>query len=379
LFIFSLLLVTAANTGCTVNTYMLDKVTAGEQHQVLSGFALFGEDTADLLLPEEDILGLDGEMISFIEAVTAGLVTERRKLPALLQAIVEPDQLALKYDDNATFTARETFRQRRANCLSFTTLIVPMLRHLGMQVGFNDVKVPPVWDLRNTDMLILYRHVNAMVTRADGSREVVDFNLEEYESYYPQKIIPDRVAEAQYYNNKAIEFLLRDDVRDAFRYLRKAIDLAPQEAFLWVNMGALYRKQGQLHEAEIAFRQALAIEPDNLVAISNIERVYLTQGKTELAGQLRQIVRYHRNRNPYYLYTLAMDSYAAGEYAVAENNIKEAIRRYPEEHRFYFLQGAIYNAMGETGKADISLNKAIEFSRNEEQEKRYRRKIDMLF
>ena len=109
----------------------------------------------------------------------------------------------------------------------------------------------------------MYRHVNAIVTWPDGGREVVDFNLDEYNIHYPQHPVRDDTAIAQYYNNRGVEYLLQNNIQDAFRYLLKAVDSSPDIPFIWINLGALYRNQGKLKVAEIAYRKALEIEPDN--------------------------------------------------------------------------------------------------------------------
>jgi Tfp pilus assembly protein PilF len=366
------------DSGCASTGPKLKRVTDAERMQVLSGSAL-SLDTARLQdPPDEDIIGLTDDMKAFVRHAISRYRGQGEKLKAILDAIISPYHLGLMYDGAASFTASETFERKRANCLSFTTMIVSMLRYAGLKVEFNDVDIPPVWDLQNNNMLVMYRHVNAVVTWPDGSREVVDFNLGEYNIHYPQHRIRDEIAIAQYYNNRGVEYLLQGKNVDAFRYLHKALDLAPEVPFFWINLGALYRNQGKLEAAEIAYRNALEIEPDNLVVISNAERIYKDLGLTELSEYFGRRVKYFRQRNPYYLYKLAMDSFLAGDNETALQNIHGAIRRYDEEHRFYFLQGVIYMALEETEQASTSFNMAIKLSSNRKQADKYRRKMEKL-
>jgi len=225
---------------------------------------------------------------------------------------------------------------------------------------------------------MMSRHVNAVVTWPDGGREVVDINMDEYNTHYPQHRISDETAIAQYYNNRGVEFLLRNNIEDAFRYLRKSVDLAPKVPYMWINLGALYRNQGKLKEAEIAYRNALEIDPENLVAISSAERIYRDLGLTVLSAQLEQQVKYFREKNPYYLYKVAMDAFLAGNYEKALDNIHAAIRRYDKEHRFYFLQGVIYKAMDRLDQAVTSFNMAIKLSSSQNQADKYRRKFEKI-
>ena len=365
-------------SGCASTGPRLKNVTDAEMKRVLSGSELLLDTAKITKLPERDVLGLTDDMKGFVRRAVSRDRGQGANLKAILAAIISPHRLGLAYDGTATFTASETFKHRRANCLSFTTMLVSMLRYAGLQAEFNDVDIPPVWDLQNNNMLVMYRHVNAIVTFPDGGREVVDFNMEEYNNHYPQHRIRDEVAIAQYYNNRGVELLLQDKITDSFQYLRKALTLAPDVPFIWINLGALYRNQGKLGSAEIAYRQALEIDPENLVAISNAGRIYKDLGLTELSEKFASRARYFRQRNPYYLYQLAKDAFLSGDYSNALQKIRAAIRRYDKDHRFYFLLGVIYKALDEQDLATASFNKAIKLSSNPKQANKYRRKIDKL-
>jgi len=365
-------------SGCASTISRLGGVSGTEIQRALSGEVLFGNAAGKLELPTDDVFALTPEVIAFIDEVTDGIHSDQRKLRVLLEAIFDHGHLALQYDDTATFTAQQVFSEHKANCLSFTTFMVPVLRYMGIKASFNEVAVPPVWDLRNRDTLILYQHVNVLIEWHDGSRQVVDINMREYEIHYEQEVIADQVAEAQYFSNRAMQHLMNDQHEDAFRYLRKALDLAPEASFLWVNLGAIYRDQGYLETAEIAYRRALALAPGSLVAVSGLERVYQALGKTTEAGYLQRQVEHYRNSNPYYLYTQAMSAYVAHEYNVALESINKAIRAYAREHRFHFLLGAIYSALGDLRRSKLSLRRALELTSDQEQARRYKNKFDML-
>lgn len=365
-------------SGCASTGPVLKRVTNAEKARVLDGAALSSNSGRLHDLPDEDVLGLTDEMKRFVDHQVTGNKSKYGKLTVILNAVVSPQHLGLKYDDSAVFTAAETFRNRRANCLSFTTMIVTMLRYAGLRAEFNDVDIPPVWDLQNNNMLVMYRHVNAIVILSDRSSEVVDFNMDEYDVHYPQHFMSDEAAIAQFFSNRGVEYLLQGNAVDAFRYLRKALAMAPDLSFIWINLGALYRSRGKLDEAEIAYRNALLINPNDFVAISSAARIYKDLGKLDLAAEFERRAKYFRQRNPYYLYKLAMDSFLAGDYETALENIHAAIRKNDEEHRFYFLQGVIYKALDKTNLATQSFDKAIKLSSSEKQADKYRRKIEKL-
>ena len=329
-------------------------------------------------MPEEDIFGLTGEMKHFADRAVSHAWKEDDKIFALLNAIVSPDKLALKFDASQTFTARETFEKRRANCLSFTILIVSMLNYLGIHADYNEVDIPPVWDLQNNNTFILNQHVNAIVMLPGGRRKALDINMPEYSLYYPQRKVDERLIEALFYNNRGIEFLLSGDVVQAFRYTRKAIDLAPELPIVWTNLATLYRNQGKFNDAEVAIRIALEIKPNNLIAISTAERNYRDLHEMELSRLFLQRAEAFREKNPYYRYTLARNEVLSGEYDAALKNINAAIKMNKFEHRFFFLQGVIYTILKEQQLAGDSFRKALQLASDPRQRDKYRHKLDML-
>ena len=374
--VFSLLLLTA--TGCNNGLVRLDQVTPVERQQVLSGELVFPDNYQDLKLPEDDVFAVTPEMARFAEKAMAGARSDERKIRNLLQALMSPEQMGLQFEESGTYTAREAFERGRANCLAFTSMVIPMLRQQGMNVSFNDVEIPPVWNLENNETMILYRHINAIVMFNDRFPKVIDINMGEYDSSFIQQTISDQTAEAQYYNNRSVELLIDGRLQDAFRYQRKAIDLDNEVAFFWVNLAMIYRKMDNLRAAEIAVRLALEIDADNPVVISSAENIYRKLGRTELVAWLEQRSANYRRRNPYYHYSVAMDAFLHKNYAVALDSVNEAIRRHPVDHRFHFLQGAIYVSLDQDEQARESLGHAVELTTNPKQQDRYRRKIEIM-
>ena len=253
-----------------------------------------------------------------------------------------------------------------------------MARYLGINAVFNEVEVPPVWGLQNSNILVLYRHVNALVRLRGAQSKIVDINLADYDTSYKQRRIPDRLAVAQYYNNRAIALLEQERYEDSLRYLAKALSLEPGVSYLWSNLGALYRRAGRPEAAELAYRNALEKDPGDMLAISNAARLYRFLGDIERAQVLEKKVKYYRERNPYYQYHMALTAFLAKDYPRARDFVTTAIHIYPREHRFYFLLGAIYQLTGETDLARRNLDKAIELATDQQQISRYRRKFDML-
>ena len=70
---------------------------------------------------------------------------------------------------------------------------------------------------------------------------------------------------------------------EQIRHLRQAVDLDPEFAAAYRNLGALYLQRGEHSLAEEALRRALKLEPDVAIAHYNIGMLYMRTGRRELA------------------------------------------------------------------------------------------------
>ncbi len=135
----------------------------------------------------------------------------------------------MTYNPFKTYSAKDTFYYRGGNSLSFTItitiMIITLAREIGLKAKFNEVDVPPTWDMRDENTYVFYKHVNAIIEVESGLRQAVDINMEDYELSYPQRIIRDRLATAQFYNNRSIEKLYENKIENAFRYTQSGLSL----------------------------------------------------------------------------------------------------------------------------------------------------------
>jgi len=365
----------AALAGCSA----LPVVQPAQEAWLLADAAASESDptTADEDIPEEEsLLALTPQMKQFAESAVAGVSSDNSRIRALLQAIVDPKRLGLKFDETVTYSAAESFEYRRANCLSFSALFVAMARHVGVEAHFNEVDVPPVWGLHD-DMLVMYKHINALVSGGHGRWMAIDLYPSEYDISYPQRQISDQLATAQYYNNLAVDFLRENRLGAARRYLARAIAIAPGISYLWGNLGASYQRGGEHTAAELAFLKAIRLEPRDHVASSNAARLFADIGQREIAEQLQRRAARFRQQNPYYRYRQALDALAADQYGSARQHALAAIQLYGKEHRFHFLLGAVYRQLGDRERARQSFVRAIELA-DDEQASKYGRKMEML-
>lgn len=352
--IFIVILAVLLGAGCSSGPRPSSLPSVDDQI-LLSGDVFPG--AASQSIPSaEDVFGLSPDMARFLDANVGGK-TDERTFAELIDAMETFGIRQLIYD-NDTLTASRTFEERRGNCLSFTNMFLVMARHVGLRAKFQEVSISPEW-IKQGDMQVLRRHVNVYVRLTGKGKSmdrkgdrVVDFDDEGGPQASMETIISDSRALAHFYNNWAVDSLEVGNTDLAFAYARKAIvDGDANFSPAWGLIGVLYRRAERLDLAEAAQLRALQAEPDDTVAMSNLERLYASQGRDELADYYRDQVLGHRLKNPYFRMEKAREAYQAGDYPTAVAHLKKAISLKNDESEFYFLLRDSYYQMGDILKA----------------------------
>ena len=326
----------------------------------------------------DSLMHVSDEMHRFAEEATRGRHGVVRKTAALVAALSEDDGLRLQYDASATLTAEQAFTQRRANCLSYTLLFAALARDVGVNVEFNDVEIPPVWDLGDARTSLLYRHLNLRIEVAPPIYQVVDVSGQDYDPSFEQQVIPDVQAEAQFYNNRAMELLLADQPADALRHELRALELSPKASFLWVNLANLYLRQDQLRAARIAVERGLALDRSSMLGYETAALVYRGLSQPRLAEAFHQRAQEFLDQNPYYHYQLALAALDRRDERTAYEETRRAIELRQQEPRFYFLLALLENRRGEAHLAEDNMQMVMELTRDPAQQERFRNKFARL-
>mgnify|MGYP001823496617 FL=1 len=345
--------------------------------ELLSGKILGAADDHSTSIESGAVLAISDEMREFLKENVNPGGTDIFKLQQLVDAIMGTKNFRLEYDEN-TRTAAETFRLRKGNCLSFTTLFVSLARGAGLKADFQEVDIPPDWSTRK-DVFVLNRHVNVNVYLGASGTRAVDFDVGDFKSTYEVDTISDNRAIAHFFNNVGVERMQAGDIVDAFAFFRRAIletngDFSPA----WTNLGLLYRKGGHDDYAEAACLQALKADRVDVVAMSNLVRLHEMRGDTEKARKFRKKVDQHRLRNPHLRFSLAREAFENRDYDTAIEHLKHAIRKQKDEDEYYFLLGMCHLMKGDEEKARRWLAKAEKEAATDEQKSRYSTKIEAL-
>jgi Flp pilus assembly protein TadD len=329
---------------------------------LISGERLFESPIREDEVPEADVLGLDAHMRAFVRSyVRDGSLARRRFSDLLLgmasQALHGPD-----YDADRTLTAAETFHAGTGNCLSFTNMFIALAREADLNAVYQIVDVPPDWDVQS-GFLIRYTHINVLVRNVrlgkiyDNS-VTVDFNEVQPAPDFRRRVISDDYAKSLFYANRAVSLIRVGKARRGFAYLRRAIQIAPENTDLWINLGALYATEGDNRSSMEAYEVALQIDRNNRAAMAGLVRGYEKAGDEARAAYYRDRVRDYLDSNPYYHYAVARAAFESGSDVEALAAAEKAIDLDRRVGRFHFLKGLVLERLGRSDDARESFRKA---------------------
>lgn len=345
---------------------------AYDQQDLLDGHIL--DIPPEQFMPSADILAVNDDMRAFLTERVPSAGNRKQKVEAILRAMLD-DGLRLDYNLFHTLTAEEAFYAREGNCMSFTNLFVALARESGITTTYQEVEVPPSWGSRE-DTWLFNKHLNAVVDLPGGSM-MVDFSMESFDNHYRRNTLDDTEALARYHNNMGVHLMMDKELDAAFAHFRNAINLAPGTGYFWTNLGSLYRRSGEVLAAEAAYLEAIEISRDT-AAMSNLARLYRSQGREELANWYETKVELFRSNNPYYLHLLAQQAFDDGNYELSVSRSKSALRVDDQRHEVHRLLGMAYIRLGRPEDATEAFASAALLADNDEQAAIYSKKIRML-
>ncbi len=329
---------------------------SAEVEELLTGKAILGHEVTQAELPDLNIFYVTPEMEAFARNAVRHSDSYYDRVKRLHVALLSSEDAggrAIAYNAYFTEVPAVTFAQRRANCLSFTLLYVAMARFLGINAQVNEVQIPPTWDLRNKKEMVFLRHVNVKVPISrenpnilNNDDVVIDLEMDRFRSSYPQNAIDDASAGAQFYSNRAMEYLEKNQYVDAFLSLRKSISLNNRQSYVWGNLGVLYSRMNLWRQAELSYLHGLEVSAEDLTLMNNLSYLYRHTGNKELADRYSRLAQKYRESNPFFQYSLALSAYDQGEYTAALNLITRAIKKEDTDIRFFELASSIYGKFG---------------------------------
>ena len=262
--------------GCAAASVSLQELEYDPR--LLTAETVFGSPVEVNEVPSLAMLETDDAMLAFIAEYVGEAKSASRRFERLLRGLSREGYFSetYSYDAGQTLTAAETFNKKTGNCLSYTTMFIALARSIELSAYYQIVDIPANWDAEG-GYLIRYSHINLVIddvnVDSQGTREVtVDFNAVEPSPQYSRWRISDQDATALFHSNRSVDHMVAGNARMGFAHLRKALQLMPNNADLWLNLGAFYAKQKQPQMAVLAHRVVLEMDSQNKSAMSGHPR-----------------------------------------------------------------------------------------------------------
>ncbi|MEM0954082.1 MAG: tetratricopeptide repeat protein [Pseudomonadota bacterium] len=303
-----------------------------------------------------ELLALTDEMRSFVDRYVYG--DARQRLHLLHRGLISPALVGIEYSPDADGSAAEAFHSGAANCLSYAHLFIALARYAGLDARYLSVSLRPEWS-RHGSKIALRKHVNVAVTLRNGDRYVVDIDPVSRDRIAHSDVLTDKQAFALYHGNVAMGALLAGDDETAFTQALRAIQLAPDIDYLWINLGAIYRQRQQDNVAETLYHTALQLNPNSRTAMNNLAVLHESRGDSAQAAQWAARVQQRRNRNPFYHYYLGEVAESEGDYLAALEHFGRAIELHESEAEFYYRMARIYLTLNQRDRSRDYAEEAV--------------------
>lgn len=331
----------------------------------------------------DDLFALSEPMQRYIGSDIAEQLREKGSQQGLFDALYGKDQLQLEYDATLTRTAAQAFEARSGNCLSLVVLTAAFAKQLGLPVRYNLVFVDDVWS-RNDGLDFFDNHVNVTLGAGDGvgrkgsidvGEMTIDFLPPSNLGKLRTRVISEATIVAMYMNNRAAELLAERKLDRAYWWARAAV-LQDRYYIPALNtLGVIYKWHGNLKESELVFRQILAVEPENAIALSNMVLVLTDLGRNSEAKIVSEQLKSIRPVSPFHYFDLGLAAMKAKNYTIAKAMFTRQIQRDAANDQSQFWLALAYYHLGDVKSARKHLAIAVETSTTKSNRELYAAKL----
>ena len=270
------------------------------------------------------VLQVDAAMQHYL---AVDIASQLRKLGAqdgLIEALYKHSQLKLHYDTGRTRTAAEAFAARSGNCLSLVLMTAAFAHELGLTVVYQSAYLDETWS-RNGDFLFASGHVNITVGRSGMDTAIsrtlnpltIDFLPPTEIAGMHTREIAEQTVLAMFANNRAAEALASGRIDDAYAWAAEATRQDPVYVSAYNTLGVVYLRHGNLDLATLALQHALALDPSNTRAMSNLAEGYERSGNAKGAAALQIRLAELEPFPPFHFFRLGLAAMKRGDWLTA--------------------------------------------------------------
>ncbi|HEX9626130.1 MAG TPA: tetratricopeptide repeat protein [Acidiferrobacterales bacterium] len=330
----------------------------------------------------DDLFALSQPMREFATTRIVQKMGDRGQYAGLFEAL--RDELHLDYDSARTRPAAETFAARSGNCLSLVILAAAYAKEFGIRFGYQDIRTDGAWS-RSADIAFYSGHVNLLLGhrwhddwRLPERSLIIDFLAPGAAGRLVTHGITEDTVVAMYLNNRAAETLLEGDLDGAYWWARAAVVADPSFTGAYNTLAVIYRRHGNLAEAERTLRWALTREPVNPRTLSNLAVVLESQGRRTEADAVRARLASIEPYPPFHFLDAGLAASARGDHDAAIALFRRELQRMPYADELHFAIAVAELDRGRLRHARRHLGLALEKSTTRDRRGIYAAKLNYL-
>jgi tetratricopeptide (TPR) repeat protein len=161
------------------------------------------------------------------------------------------------------------------------------------------------------------------------------------------------------------DYMKNGRVDDGLKTLDDIIKRAPENTSAYAVKAQLYESQGKIEEAKQYYIDALKANPKYDAAANNLAFILAEQGKDlDSALGYAQGARKNQPDNPEIADTLGWVYYKIGSYVLAQEQVRFAVSKEPDNGQFQYHLAMIYKQLKRNGDAAAALKKALGSSKD---------------
>jgi len=144
--------------------------------------------------------------------------------------------------------------------------------------------------------------------------------------------------------------------------LKKALELNPRNDRAYLELGRLYKDQGQFQQAEEYFKKALEFNSKNDEVYFKLGSLYRDQGQSQQAEEYFKKTLELKPRNDRAYLELGRLYRDQGQFQQAEEYFKKTLELKPRNDRVYLELGRLYRDQGQFQQAEEYFKKTLELN-----------------
>lgn len=304
------------------------------------------------VISRDEVFRLDASLKEKLSDAKIQRLSVQERADYLLALIFGDNRSDFPYLSYNSGGAAETWTKKRGDCISLTILAYAIGKELKLPISMQEIDVPVQFD-RQGRIEYFNTHVNAIILDSrlnldslGGSQNDVDSQTKQgyvIIDFEPEKsppprgvILKEQEILALFYNNLAAAYLAKNDTASAYAYFKAAITSAPTYSPSFSNLAQVYQRHQLSDAAEKILRQAILLNPKNILAVRDLHQLLLTQKRAAEADFYQKMLIAHAHEDPHYWIGLGLKSMQEKDYAAAIKNFERAQKLgqgYEEIHR----------------------------------------------